>query len=133
MSTQLAEWTVSLKRIRILIRNYFHCIYLALRDTQTHNSFVLSSVRNGRSPAAAHEKREVHTLKLGVSQKLQALHGIAHLQSYFLFCFKVTKTEPVLSSNEAMKRIVVSRTAAVKVTRTMQTVCVIKLPCSRTR
>jgi hypothetical protein len=101
--------------------------------TRTHNSFVLSSVRNGRSPAAAHEKREVHTLKLGVSQMSQALHGVAHLHSYFLFCFKVSKPERVLSSNEAMRRIVVSRTAAVKVTRTMQTVCAIKLPCSRTR
>jgi Ca2+/H+ antiporter len=107
-----------------LIPNYFHCIYLAFLNTQTqtHNSFVLPSVTNGRSPAAAHEKREVHTLKLGVSQMLQALHGIAHLQSYFLFCFKVKKIEPVLSSNEAMKRIVESRTAAVKVTRKMQTV-----------
>ena len=94
------------------------------RHTHTHNSFVLSSVRNGRtrSPAAAHEKREVHTLKFGVSQMSQALHDIVPLQCYFLFCFKVTKIERVLSSNEAMERIVVSRTAAVKVTRTMQTV-----------
>ena len=90
--------------------------------THTHISFVLSSVRNGSSPAAAHEKREFHTLKLGFSQISQALHGIANLQSYFLFCSKVTKIEGVLSPNEAMKRIVVSCKAAVKVTQAMQTV-----------
>ena len=63
----------------------------------------------------------------------QALHGIAHLLSYFLFCFKVKKIDRVLSSNEGMKRIVVSRKAAVKVTQAMQTVCAIRLPYSRTR
>ena len=63
----------------------------------------------------------------------QALHGITHLQSYLLFFFKITKIGRVLSSTEAMKRIFVSRKAAVKVTQAMQTVCAIRLPCSRTR
>jgi hypothetical protein len=64
--------------MRILIRNYFYCIYFAYPDTHTH-THTQNSARYGRRPAAAREERHVHTLKLGVSQMSQTLHGIAHL------------------------------------------------------